>query len=103
MVKYISDFEADKLGRLSGVSFQAEYEPEEKRKILAYLSGFKPCAFTTAPVEDHFTGEEVRETDFGYSDGEYRWYECEIYCLEKYDLALTEEFREYVKRKTETK
>ena len=103
MTKYISDFEADKLARLTDESYRSKYETEEKRRILAYLGGFKPCWFTTAPVEDPFTGEEVRKTDFGYSDGEYEWFECEIYCLEKYDLALTEEFREYVKRKTETK
>lgn len=71
----------------------------EKSQILHYLRGFKPCWFTTAPAEDPFTHEQVEEADFGYSDGEYTWYESEIYCFEKYDLALTDEFLAYIRKK----
>ena len=98
-MKRVTEFDADRLGKLSGITYQTEYKEEEKQKIIRYLKSIEPCLFTTAPVEDPFTGEEVRETDFGYSDGVYRWYECDIYCLEKYNLTLTDEFREYVKKK----
>ena len=98
-MKYISELDADKLGKYSGVSYRSQYGSAEKNNILNYLRSFKPCLFTTAPVEDPFTGEWVKKTDFGYSDGVYTWYESEIYCLEKYDFALTEEFRAYVREK----
>ena len=75
------------------------YQSGEKQAILRYLRQFEPCWFTTAPAADPFSGEQVKETNFGYSDGEYTWYESQIYCLEKYDLALTDEFLTYIRKK----
>ena len=75
------------------------YRAEEKQAILRYLRQFQPCWFTTAPVLDPFTGEQVGETNLGYSDGEYTWYESQIYSLEKYDLALTDEFLMCIRKK----
>lgn len=75
------------------------YQPEEKRAILHYLKQFRPCWFTTAPVVDPFLGKQAKEANLGYSDGEYTWYESQIYCLEKYDLALTDEFLAYIRKK----
>ena len=75
------------------------YQREEKYAILQYLRKFAPCWFTTASVIDPFTGEQTEATNFGYSDGEYTWYESQIYCFEKYDLALTDEFLAYIRKK----
>lgn len=98
-MKYITDIDVDAIGKNRGDEFQRRYDPSEKRDILEYLRSLRPYMLTTAPAEDPFTHEQVGETDFGYFDGEYTWYETEIYCFEKYDLALTDEFLAYIRKK----
>lgn len=98
-MKYITDIDVDEIGKNRDAEFQRQYDRSEKRVILEYLKSFRPYILTTAPAEDPFTHEQVEEADFGYSDGEYTWYETEIYCFEKYDLALTDEFLAYIRKK----
>ena len=98
-MKYITDLDVDEIGGKRCAEFQRKYDPKEKGHILEYLRQFRPYILTTAPAEDPFTHEQVEEADFGYSDGEYTWYETEIYCFEKYDLALTDEFLAYIRKK----
>lgn len=98
-MKSITDINVDKISVKQKCMIGYSYSEGEKHLVLRYLKSFDPCWFTTAPVEDPFTKEQVGKTDLGYSDGVYTWYESEIYCLEKYNLALTEEFRKYVREK----
>ena len=63
------------------------------------MKSFSPSLFTSAPVIDVFTDEEVTTADNGYSDGEYTWYESEIYHFDKYNLKLNDDFIEYVLNK----
>lgn len=69
---------------------------QEKNKILNYLNKYKPSAFTSEPVFDKITGEQVYEVDNGHTDGTYQWYESDIYHLRKYNLKLNDDFIEYV-------
>ena len=98
-MKYITDLDVDVIGEKWDTGFQRRYDPKEKRCILEYLRRFPPYILTTAQAEDPFTHKKVGEADFGYSDGEYTWYETEIYCFEKYDLALPDEFLAYIRKK----
>lgn len=98
-MKYITDIDVDTIGGKRGIGYQRRYDPKEKNGILDYLRSFHPYMLTTAPAEDPFTHEKVCEADFGYFDGEYAWYETEIYCFEKYDLTLTDEFLAYIRKK----
>lgn len=72
---------------------------QEKTQILNYLNKYKPSAFTSEPVFDRITDEQVYEADNGYTDGTYQWYESDIYHLKKYNLKLNDDFIEYVKLK----
>ena len=67
-----------------------------KEIILNYMKSFSPTLFTSAPVIDIFTNEEVKSADNGYSDGEYTWYESEMYYFDKYNLKLNEDFIKHV-------
>lgn len=67
-----------------------------KEKILGYMKKFDPCAFTTQPVYDRITGEKVVKADNEHSDGEYSWYESDIYHFEKYNLKLNDDFIQHV-------
>lgn len=98
-MKYITDIDVDAIGKKGGAEFQKQYDQSEKRCILEYLRRFRPYMLTTAAAADPFTHEQVGEADFGYFDGEYAWYETEIYCFEKYNLALTDEFLAYIRKK----
>lgn len=98
-MNFITDVNVDKVARGREKMVEVKQPVAVKAKIVQYLRSFQPCWFTTAPAEDPFTHERVEEADFGYSDGKYTWYESEIYCLEKYDLALTDEFLAYIRKK----
>ena len=98
-MKYITDIDVDMIGEKQDARYQRQYDPKEKNRILEYFRSYRPYMLTTAPAEDPFTHEQVGEADFGYFDGEYAWYETEIYCFEKYDLALTDEFLAYIRKK----
>jgi len=98
-MKFITDVNVNRVIRGREELKKTNDSVNEKEQIVRYLRSFKPCWFTTAPAEDPFTHEQVEEADFGYSDGEYTWYETEIYCFEKYNLALTDEFLAYIRKK----
>jgi hypothetical protein len=73
----------------------------EKEKILAYMKSGALSAFTSEPVHDRLTGEEVKEADNQRTDGEFIWYESWIYHFEKYNLKLNDDFIEYVLNRPE--
>lgn len=95
-MKYINHLRIARIAEYLSDGYKKKYDDSVKRKILAHLRSFPPCAFTSQPVIDAFTGEEVYEADNGYTDGSYTWYESQIYYFEKYDLALEEDFIAYV-------
>lgn len=74
----------------------AEYTEFEKSALLQYMKSHEPCAFTSQPVEDVLSGKIVLDADNARSDGLYRWYESEIYHLEKYNLRLNDDFIQHV-------
>ena len=80
----------------------AYYTENEKALLLQYMKSFSPCAFTSEPVRDIFSGKIVVDADNARSDGEYRWCESEIYHFEKYNLKINDDFVHHVlSRKTE--
>ncbi len=93
-MKYITNVSVDEITECP--SYAQTYEKTKKAKILNYLKRFKATGFTTQPVIDAFTGKKAASCDNGYTDGEYRWYESEIYYFEKYDLALKQDFIDHV-------
>lgn len=72
------------------------YTKNEKTALLQYMKAYSPCAFTSQPVKDVFSGKIVADANNARSDGEYRWYESEIYHFEKYNLKLSDEFIRHV-------
>ena len=95
-MRYITDIQVEKIAEYKEGRYTQNYDDKIKKKIICYLRNFNACLFTSQPVIDAFTGEEVYEADNGYTDGSYTWYESEIYYFEKYDLALEEDFIAYV-------
>lgn len=77
-------------------TWEREYENGLKNKIVAYLKSFAPTLFTSQPTFDAFTNAIVNDADNGYTDGVFTWYAADIYHLEKYNLALTDEFIDYI-------
>lgn len=73
---------------------------ENKQKILDYLKRFPESAFTSEPVKDKYTNKVVYDANNARSDGEYTWYENEIYHFEKYNLKLNDDFIEYVLKRS---
>ena len=75
------------------------YDEQTKKAILKYLRSYEPVAFSTAKVFDYIAEKETDVQAVLYTDGEYKWYESEVYHFEHYDLRLNDEFIEYVLKK----
>lgn len=75
------------------------YDEQTKKTILKYLRSYEPVAFSTARVFDYITEKETDVQAVLYTDGEYKWYESEVYHFEHYDLRLNDDFIEYVLKK----
>lgn len=76
-------------------------EIKNKSQILIYMKSFlEPSAYTSQPVIDRFTNQELDEINNAFSDGTYTWYADEIYHFEKYNLKLNDDFIEYILEKS---
>lgn len=95
-MKYITNINVDDHSKLESEDVFCRYDPFQREKILKYLRSFQPNAFTSAPVVDVFTKKQVAEADNGFTDGQYIWYESEIYYFERYGLPLSQDFVDYV-------
>lgn len=95
-MKYATDFTISKMKGITIEDIRADYTEEEKEKILSYLKHYRAIAFTSQPVFDVFTGKKVGAADNGRSDGEYMWYESEIYHFEHYNMRLQRDFIDHV-------
>ena len=55
-------------------------EIKNKSQILIYMKSFlEPSAYTSQPVIDRFTNQELDEINNAFSDGTYTWYADEIF------------------------
>lgn len=100
-MEYITDILVDKILDYTKDERSSFCRETTKKQILFYLRNFKPSLFTSQPVIDAFTGKVVSGADNGYFDGRFLWYESEVFYFEKYNLALTNEFTEYVLHHTQ--
>ncbi len=98
-MKYILNYDIDDMSAGALKKQFMDNPVSNKNEILKYMKSLSPSIFTSAPVIDIFTDKEVKSADNGYTDGEYRWHESEIYYFEKYNLKLNDDFIEYVLNK----
>lgn len=78
-----------------------EYTDYEKAALFDYFSRFtEPDAAAAGSMRDYCTGESLTGVELVcYSDGLYVWSNEEIYHIEKYNAAVSDEFLEYVLKK----
>lgn len=67
------------------------YSGEEKKKILNFMRKFD-CFAVAGLVYDCVKGDCLGMENLGYTDGEFVWSSQDIYHLEKYDAAVTDQF-----------
>lgn len=67
------------------------YEKTEKEMILEYMGSFDPYA-VAGMVYDCITRQKTKEENVGFSDGTFSWSSQDIYHLERYDAAVSEDF-----------
>ena len=72
-----------------------KYDPDEKERILQYMRSFEPCAAGPL-VDDCRTGSKTTIPDAGYDDGIFMWSIQDIYHIEKYDAAVSDDFMMHV-------
>lgn len=70
----------------------SQYDSDEKKKIIAYMQAFDPYA-ASGEIFDCVTGIRLDKEDVGYTDGEFMWTSQDIYHIEKYNAAITNDFR----------
>lgn len=76
-----------------------EYTAEEKKMILDHLRAYPEVTAVAGRVYDCVLRENVLIEDCCYTDGTYIWDEQNIYHIEKYNAAVSDEFLEYVLKK----
>lgn len=69
---------------------------KEKKKVLEYMRKGKVIAVAPAIIRDVMNPEVSLPELFLMSDGEYEWRSDVIYYVEKYDMALPDEFLQHV-------
>lgn len=98
--KFITNADINKLSEQQFKNLISEQPIQNKDNILAYLKKFPYSAFTSQPVFDKFSGEEVFSANNAHTDGAYTWYETEIYHFDKYNLKINDDFIEHVLNQT---
>lgn len=78
-----------------------EEQPYEgMEQIIDYLNNAGEITFSVAEVPtDAFTGEFIKQEEYGKSDGEYCWMSTLPYYVKKYNLRLSAAFEKYVHNK----
>ncbi len=69
----------------------ASYSEMEKKKLIEYMSSFELFA-VAGLIYDCVLGEQLGDENIGYTDGKYLWTSQDIYHIEKYNAAVTDEF-----------
>ncbi len=68
-----------------------QYSPDDKERVIKYMQSYAPYA-VAGRITDCVTGERLKKEDVGYTDGEYMWTSQDIYHIQKYNAAVTDEF-----------
>ena len=68
-----------------------KYEQDAKSELLKYMRSFDACAIAGL-MHDPVSGERFKEENLGFTDGVYCWSSQNIYDIEKYNFAVSEEF-----------
>ncbi len=69
---------------------------KEKDKILSYMKNCKISSVSPAIVTDVINPKKKINELYCMTDGTYGWRSDVIYYVEKYDMALPDEFVQYV-------
>lgn len=67
-------------------------DASKKDAVITYMRSFPTRAVAAGYFEDVVTEKEVIADYVAYDDGVFSWNTCDIYHLEKYDLALNPDF-----------
>lgn len=94
--KYINSVDIRKISTEDFRNLISETPIKNKDIILKYLKSFPYYAYTSEPVFDKFSSQQVCDADNAYSDGEYIWYESDIYHFEKYNFNIDSKFVEKI-------
>lgn len=70
----------------------SDEEIAEKKKVLSYMKSVRPDAYAPAALMDCITGEKMDIALYCCHDGIYHWRSDTIYCFEKYNLRLPDDF-----------
>lgn len=95
-MKYAISIPVRKMSREQFYNLASDTPIPQKNKILSFMRKAPVVAYTSLPVHDRITGDEVFSANNAHSDGIFTWYESEIYHFEKYNLKLNDDFIEYV-------
>lgn len=71
-----------------------DYDPAEKELLLEYMKAVEPNS-AGGYVFDCILNTETRIEDVGYEADEYMWSAQDIYHIEHYNAAVTEEFMKH--------
>lgn len=72
-----------------------EYSEGEKKKIVSYMLSIEPDT-ALGLIWDCVAGKEVRKENVGYQDEEFMWTSQDVYHIEKYNAAVTDQFENHV-------
>lgn len=67
------------------------YTSPQKNRIIEYLKASQPCA-ACGLIFDCVKGEDVKQENVGYCNDSYMWTSQDVYHIEKYDAAVSEDF-----------
>lgn len=68
------------------------YDIDEKKRLIQYMNTAGELCAAAGYVDDLVTGKETRIENGGYHDGFYEWSTQEIYHIDKYNAAVSDEF-----------
>ena len=93
---YLLDKALSKMSDVELKAIMCDVEIPGKQKIVNYLKSFEKNAYTTQPVIDVLTGDNLNFINDMRSDGVYSWSDSEIYHFEEYNIKLDDSFIQYV-------
>lgn len=67
------------------------YSNDEKRKLIEYMTKYEDFA-VAGRVKDIVENKELQKDNLCYTDGSFVWCTQDIYHIEKYNAAVTEDF-----------
>ena len=77
-----------------------QYSVQEKEMMLSYMKSFDAFCIGGL-VFDCVLRDSVHIENKSYSDGEYLWCEQDMYHLDKYNAAVTDDFFDHVMKNSQ--